>query len=282
MANHHGEPAPQPLGFYRIVNSGYGAFYRNLSLRQVQRLVFFTQSYAQSLKLGGAVEPRLRFIRPAVDVATFSPGKDGSELRKKYVLGAEDKVVLFVGALTRRAGDERRGLSYLIEAMKLVREEVSSARLVVVGGGDLLPRVKRRVQKLSLEQSVLFAGPVFGEELALHYTLCHLFVFPSYYEPFGFVVLEAMASGKPVIVCDIPGVRESVEQGVDGLKVPPRDSRALAQAIVHLLKSEGLAQAMGQKARSKVERRSWRQFAEEMVTVYQEVVKAARPTATRV
>ncbi len=269
VANHHGE-GPRVGLVHGISRDLYNLLYRRVDLHYVERVIFFTRSYPDSLSLSQGIRQRVRAIRPAVDTAMFRPREEQASLREGYNLGVKDKVVLFVSGLSFR--DRRRRGEHLIEAVAMVREQIPEVRLVIIGEGELLPGLKDLAHKLQLDSEVIFAGRVTGEELALHYAMCDVFAFPSTYESFGYAVLEAMASGKPSIVCDIPGVGEIVRHGETGLKVPPDDVKALAEAIAFLLKDNGLQQKMGERARKEVESRSWRDVAEEVVKVYNEVV----------
>ncbi len=273
VANHHGE-SPRFSLAHGLLDGLYRQLYRRIYLRYVEQISFFTQSYPDSLGLSPGVREKVRVIRPAVDTARFSPLKDGLPVRTRYGFAQDDPVVLCVSGLI--PGDERRGVHYLITAMEMVRRELPRARLVVVGEGKLVPALRQLAIGLGLEGAVVFAGRVVGEDLALHYAMCDVFAFPTTYEPFGFVVQEAMASGRPVLVSDIPGVGEIIKDGETGLKIPPGDVPALAEAITFLLKNDDLRQEMGEKAREEVESRSWREVAQETIKVYNEVVRKRR------
>lgn len=269
VANHHGE-APKFSLVHGIIDGAYRRLYRGLCLRQVSKLIFFTRSYPDSLGLSTTVQEKVAVIRPAVDTVRFSPDNDGSQLRGKYGFAPADPVVLCVTGLM--PGDERRGIHYLIAAMKKVRNEFPRARLVVVGEGKLRPVLNKSAVELLGDGGALFVGRVTGDELALHYAMCDLFAFPTTYEPFGFVVQEAMASGRPVVVSDIPGVGEMVVHGKTGLKPPPRDHVALAEAIISLLRDDKLRQHMGRNARESLEGRTWSDVVKEVEHVYNEVL----------
>ena len=99
---------------------------------------------------------------------------------------------------------------------------------------------------------VTFLGYVDPEALGQYYAACDLFVAPSIYESFGFIYLEAMSYGKPVVGCSVGGVTEVVEDGVTGVLVPPEDPLRLSEAIVQLLREPALRRQMAQQARERV------------------------------
>jgi len=249
----------------------YTGFSRRVSLRYVGRLVCSTLSYPESLRFAPKIRERIRIVTSGVDIERFSPLKEGSKLRAKYGFDSNDRVVLFVGSLDR--SHRYKGVDYLIKAVHLARKESSDVKLVIVGGGDLAPKLKKLVQELHLGQNVVFTGSIPDEELPLHYAMCDIFVLPSFskVEAFGLVLFEAMASGKPCIASDIPGVRDVLKNGKTGLLVPPRDPEALAQAILRLAEDNKLKSEMAQNARRDVESCTWQNCAERIEAVYKEI-----------
>lgn len=269
VANHHGE-GPAVGAVHGAIRGLYNAFYRSVGLSRVERLVFFTRSYPRSLCFSNRILQKIRTIPPAVDCNLFRPAGDKAALRRELGLDPDDKVVLFVSGLSFR--DWRRHGDYVLAAVSMANQRIPGISLVIVGEGELLPALQRQAAELGLGQNVHFPGRVEGKRLAEFYAASDLFAFPSTYESFGYVVLEAMASGVPCIVCDIPGVGELVTPGETGLKVPADDIPSLAEAIVRILGDEEVRCAMGRKAREIVESRTWRQVAEETVSMYQEVL----------
>jgi len=253
------------------VRGAYNAFYRRLMLSRVARLVFFTASYPRSIGLNPSTMERVKIVPPAVDSRRFRPVDDVEGLRSRLNIGPDDKTVLFVSDLSYR--DRRRHGDYLIDATALLVRHIPGIHLAIVGEGDLLPSLRERARGLGLASKVSFAGRVTGDDLAQYYAACDVFAFPSTYESFGYVVLEAMASGKPCVVCDIPGVRDLVEPGVTGLRVPPDDVPALAEALGMLLENNRMRMSMGREARGRAASRTWEQVAEDMVGVYRETLR---------
>lgn len=268
VANHHGE-GPAVGVLHGAIRGLYNAFYRSVGLSRVERLVFFTKSYPESLGFSKRILHKTRTIPPAVDCNLFRPAGDKAALRRELGLDPAHKVVLFVSGLSFR--DWRRHGDYVLSAVAMARQRIPGISLVIVGEGELLPALQKQAAELGLGQNAHFPGRVQGKRLAEYYAASDLFAFPSTYESFGYVVMEAMASGLPSIVCDIPGVGELVTPGETGLRVPPDDISALANAMAFLLQDERMRLKMGVEARMKAESRTWRQVAEETVGVYEEV-----------
>jgi phosphatidylinositol alpha-mannosyltransferase len=178
--------------------------------------------------------------------------------------------ILFVGRL-----EKRKGFRFLMRAFPYIGEAVPDARLLVVGAyskEDKEPFLRyARIQHLS---SVKFVGRVSSEELPRYYETCDVFCAPSTgAESFGIVLLEAMAAGKPIVATDIPGYRSVLEDGQEGLLVEPENERALAEAVVRLLRNPPLSQEMGQRGRSKAGRYDWPIIARQILDLYEELLK---------
>ena len=172
--------------------------------------------------------------------------------------------ILFVG----RYNESRKGLKYLLRAFALVRQEFPLARLLVVGPGTP-KRFEREIDRHELE-NVEFIGPVTAQKLASLYATCDVFCAPSTgRESFGIVLLEAMASGKPVVATNIRGYSAVVRHGVDGLLVERKNPEALAIALVHVLADDGLRERFGQAGRRRAEDHSWPVVAKRVLDLYE-------------
>ena len=189
--------------------------------------------------------------------------------------GARDGrfTVLFVGRL-----DPRKGLGVLLGAWpRVVRELEGEARLNIVGSSALAPFVRASVPR-ALRSSVHFAGAVPSRTLAGWYAACDLFVSPATRnESFGIVLLEAMASAKPVVCSDLPGYRAVCRPRSEGLLVPPGDPEALAAAITAVAHDARLARDLGARGRERAEAFDWAHVAAALETLYKDVVAGRAP-----
>lgn len=142
-----------------------------------------------------------------------------------------------------------KGYSYLLEAMAQLRTE---AVLVMIGTGVLTPELSQQVQELGLQHRVLMMGEVENAELVAALHRCDVFTLPSIEpsEAFGIASAEAMACGKPTVVCELGnGVNYLNQDQLTSLTVPPRQAPALAEALEQLLQNHALRATMGQAAR---------------------------------
>lgn len=207
-----------------------------------------------------------RIIPNGVDTDRFHPG-----IERVARLADGHPSILFVGRF-----DPRKGLKYLLQAIPYVVERVPDARLVVVGKG-VLDSYYRRYLDTRCRDHVIFEGFVTPEELPSYYATCDVFCSPATgSESFGIILLEAMATGKPIIASNISGYRSVVSDGVDGLLVEPRDVQALAQALVLLLRDSQLRAKLGHKGREKALRYSWNRVTKQIEEYYQEVAERSQ------
>jgi phosphatidylinositol alpha-1,6-mannosyltransferase len=154
-------------------------------------------------------------------------------------------VILTVG---RWANSERyKGADDLIRAVAQLRGIHADLQLVAVGGGDDLPRLRALANTLGIANRVHFLENLTREEIAACYAQADLFALPSTGEGFGLVFLEAMAFSKAVVGVAWGGTTDVVEDGVNGLLVPPRDPGALEQALGRLLGDESLRKQVGRR-----------------------------------
>ena len=212
-----------------------------------------------------------RVIPNGVDINRFRP--DGRKLAK-FDDGRFN--ILFVGRL-----EPRKGLKYLFRAFPLIKKEVPNSRLIVVGNG-LLEAYYRKFVPNSFWDDIAFEGFVPGEDLPCYYSSCDVCCFPGTKgESFGIVLLEAMASGKPIVASDIKGYRNVVRDGREGFLVEPKNPRKIAAAVVGLLKNRSLRETMGKLGRRKAENYSWPRVTAQVVNLYHECMERQRYIANR-
>lgn len=176
---------------------------------------------------------------------------------------------LFVGRIVRD-----KGINELIKAFKQVHKS-HKVRLILVGNlEDELDPISSEARRMIEEcDDIVSVGPQYGKDLLVYYASADCFVFPSYREGFPNVVLEAGAMELPSIVTDINGSREIIENGVNGLIVPPKDVKRLADAMVQIITDVSMCQLMVEKARSMVASRFEREFVMKcMLDFYKEIM----------
>lgn len=260
---HHCDPEiPSLLG--RAVSWVYYRTLLNYTLRHAARIIVYTESYAATSY--ALWKHPTALVPTGLDLSRFGPQNDGAAVRRKHGLEGK-KVVLFVGRLTAH-----KGIQTIIEASALTGPEV---RYVLVGPGEFPAGWSRRMRELRVEGKFVLAGKVAENELPAYYDACDLLVLPSLsrLEAFGLVIVEAMASGRPVVASDLPGVREVVKDGKTGLLCEPFNSADLAAKIGALAGSGKAAVEMGAAGRKLAgERYSWEAIGAKIEKVYKDVI----------
>ncbi|MDQ4077785.1 MAG: glycosyltransferase [Chloroflexota bacterium] len=253
-------------------------------IREVDRLI--AQCPAERDELVGdygAAPGKVALIPSAVDVKRFRPVAR-HEARARIGLDPDELVVVYVGRMV-----PRKGIRNLVRAVALLvrQEEIPPVRLLLVGGETREPDpvatpeigvLQGLAAELGITEQVHFAGRKQPDELRYYYSAGDVAVTTPWYEPFGLTPLEAMACGTPVIGAAVGGIPFTVQAGVTGLLVPPRDPEALAARLRHLLLHEELRDRMGQAARRRVERLfTWSTVAQRTSELYYDLWAARTP-----
>ena len=207
-------------------------------------------------------------IPNGINTEEFNVPYSKEECREELGLPIDENMILFVGSLTTFKGPD-----VLLKAMPQIIKEVPDAKLVFVGSGKMRRELDRLCKKLGVEKYVKFAGFV-GDHFKklLYYKSADVFVLSSFAEVFPIVLLEASASGLPMVVSDLDTFKCIIEDGSNGIVTKRGDEKNLADAIIYLLENEDVREKMGKNARKKVEDYSWERIAEETEKVYIDVM----------
>lgn len=172
--------------------------------------------------------------------------------------------IMFVGRLI-----ENKGVRTLYDAFRSIASERKDVELAFVGEGNLRSWLERSRATDELESRVHLQGSVPHEEIGRVLANCSVLCLPSVGEPFGMVILEAMAAGRPVVAVDRGGPAHLLRDGGGGFLVPPDDSAALAGALRRVLDDPGKTRAMGRHNRLKVESTlSWKAILDDLERIY--------------
>ncbi|WP_338827363.1 glycosyltransferase family 4 protein [Neomoorella thermoacetica] len=234
--------------------------------------VVTTVSYAVKEDITNAynVDPSKIFVIPnGIDdfwLNDLLPGKI-NETRQKLGLADKGPILFFL-----RPAEKRKGLHFLLKSLGEIRGEFPDIRLLVAGqisDSDYTQEIRQLVTELHLDENVIFLGNVPQKDLPVFYKMAYLTVVPSTYEAFPMVILESYACGTPVVAFDSGGVRDVIQNGVDGNLVPLKDVDALTDAIKNMINNPEMRNMMGIKARRKIEKQfKWEHISKKYIELY--------------
>jgi glycogen(starch) synthase len=254
----------------------------NIELRGAKMAdMIITVSYAMKdelIQLGFPKE-KIEVAYNGVDPQKYDPesvsGEQVRKIKAFYGLKDDDFMILFLGRLVGV-----KGVDKLIMAMPHVLSKIPNARLVIVGVGDQQEYLINLTRTMRLNEYVRFRFDFIPEEeRILHYAACDVAVFPSYYEPFGIVALEAMSMEKPVVVgaSGVSGMREIVACCSDeqcGYHIDPNNPSDIAWGIISSLENSERKKWLGKNGRKRVLNEfTWNKIAEKTVQLYEEISK---------
>jgi phosphatidyl-myo-inositol alpha-mannosyltransferase len=206
----------------------------------------------------------MRVVPNGIDLSVYKPG-----LPPIRHLRDENLNILFVGRL-----EKRKGLGDLLRAYRSIVDRVPKSRLIIVGDGPLRGKIESYISRHRLP-NVVMAGYVPESVKPRYYDSADIFCAPATgAESFGIVLLEALASGLPVVATEVPGYMSVLEPGQDSITVQPKNWRELAASLVILARDPALRARMADYAMQKARRYSWDSVATEVVEVYHEARKA--------
>ncbi len=229
------------------------------TIQKTTRIITVTNQ-VKKLYTPWVTKEKISTIPFGVDTATFKPTQK-TEQQKEFE-------ILYAGSLYAL-----KGIPFLIHAIANVRRNKINAKLTLVGEGAQKESLITLAKTLQVENHVKFAGFVPNSKMPAYYNRCDIFCFPTLGEPFGKAVVEAMACGKPVIATNAGGAAEIIQNGENGILVPPADSETLAAEITRLINDPQERHRLGKKAReTTVERFSWEKIAEKYHQLYFELL----------
>jgi 1,2-diacylglycerol 3-alpha-glucosyltransferase len=216
------------------------------------------------------IKNRIEVIPNAIRLISFKEDDESkkTEIKKKYNLKEDDKIILFVGRIARE-----KSIDKIIEALAIIkRKGISKVKLLIVGRGPAMDELKQLIQSLGIEEEVIFTGAVSNEEIQHYYKMAYLFTITSTSESFGIVIIEALASGIPVLAVRAPGAVDILTDGLDGLLVDD-DVEKFADALEKIIKEPELRDKLSRGALKTSEKYNIDTISERMLNLYREVIE---------
>ena len=218
-------------------------------------------------RLFGLPYEKINVIPNGVNLNLFNGIERDYNFRRRFAMDNE-KIILFMGRLVYE-----KGIQHLISAMPKILEGYRDSKLVICGKGGMENELKRQVEAMGISNKVYFAGYMSGKDVQRMYKSADIAVFPSTYEPFGIVALEAMLSENPIVVSDIGGLNEIVDHRVNGMKAYCGNSNSIADSILELLYDHKLCAEITKRAKNKVRNDyNWSKIAQDTHFTYQKAI----------
>lgn len=212
------------------------------------RIVAVSGGIVKELVRGGIPEEKISLVYSAVEASDFQVRTDAAKVRADLGLDLQDSVVAVIAQLI-----DRKGHRFLLRGAPAILARHNKVKFLLLGEGETESKLRNLSRELDIEEHVIFAGyrDNIGEILSIVDVLVH----PATMEGFANCVLQAMAAQVPVVATSVGGMPESVLHGINGILVPPRDSKAIADAVIELLNDASLRKNMGAEGRRIVEDR---------------------------
>ncbi len=246
--------------------------WRALVYRLADRVITSGDAVKEILVSAGVPAEKIVAIAPGIDPARFHPDVSGTAVRAELGLTGPT-----VGLVANLRGS--KGHRFFLEAAREIRRDVANARFLIVGDGVAFADTERRVRELGLEDAVVMTG--FRRDVPEIMAALDVLVLPSIKsEASSQVIPQALAVGTPVVATTVGGSPELIRDGETGYLVPPANPRALADAVLALLREPRRAEAMAERGGAMVRARYTIDAAmERTVAVYDELLTAGRPRA---
>ena len=218
-------------------------------------------------RLFGLPFEKINVIPNGINLSNFTGIERDYDFRRQYAMDNE-KIILYVGRLVYE-----KGIQHLIAAMPKILSNYHDAKLIIAGRGGMMDELKAEARNLGLGNKVYFTGYLDSKQVQKMYKCADVAVFPSTYEPFGIVALEAMLAGVPTVVSDVGGLNEIVNHGVDGMKSYAGNPNSIADSVTALLYDHQLAANVSKKAKQKVkEQFNWEKIAQDTHFTYEKAI----------
>lgn len=218
------------------------------------------------IKSTNILSEKVNVVPNAVDATLFCP----EDVERT-------NAILYVGRITAE-----KGIDVLVRAMPLIIKEIHDAQLIIVGPqkyglerGGFAEKIRQLIKKSNIEHHVIFTGTVSISELIRAYSQASVLCLPAVWqEPFGLVLIEAMACETPVVGTRVGGISEVISESQGGLLVKPHEAKELAQAIIQVLSDSNLARRLGKNGRKAVlEKYAFNRVAQQVYSIYADILK---------
>lgn len=218
-------------------------------------------------RLFGLPFEKINVIPNGININNFNGIEKDYDFRRQYAMDNE-KIILYIGRLVYE-----KGIQHLISALPKILASYNDAKLIIGGKGGMIDELREQVRNMGLENKVYFTGYLNSKQVQKMYKCADIAVFPSTYEPFGIVALEAMLAGVPTVVSDIGGLNEIIDHKENGMKSYAGNANSIADSVLELLYDQQLCANVAKNAKAKVKQNfNWNKIAQDTYFAYEKAI----------
>lgn len=210
----------------------------------------------KELALKTNLQQKIGVIYNGIDIEDFRPDENAINQENFVITPGASRIT------------DRKGLNYLIEAVAILAKKYPQIKLKIMGDGNARENLEKLVLEFGIENNAEFLGRISREETTPRYQEASVFVLPSLNEGMSNAMLEALASGLPIVATDTGGTAELVTDGENGYIIKMKDATDIAEKIEKLINDPALRKKMGAASRARAEKMSWQKVAEEYYNLY--------------
>lgn len=247
------------------INTRFDQIFSKAVLKSADAVIALTVDMKRRFE---SIFPRKVFIIPNGVEIDFFNNITRENARLSLGLEKNDKIILCVANLR-----PVKGIKFLIRAMEIIVRNIPEAKLLLIGEGPEKPRLVNLVKELGLKNSIVFIGKVLHKKIPVFMAASDVLALPSISEGQPLVILEAMASGLPIVATVVGGVPYTIKDSVNGFLVEPANPLQLAQKILVLLKNNSLRKEIGEFNRKSVEKYSWSRIVSRLERLYLKIIE---------
>jgi glycosyltransferase involved in cell wall biosynthesis len=208
---------------------------------------------------------KIKTIYQGVKIPRYNHNKNQKYIEEYNLKG--EKIILFVGRL-----EIRKGILDLVDALSIIPKKIEY-KCIIIGKGPLKNTILRRIKEYKLSDNFIFIDYLKKADLNCFYYLCDIYVQPSYLEGFGLTLIEAMATGTPVISTNTGAIPEIIKNNYNGILVKPNDSSELGKKIIYCLENDDFRKKLGNNALESVKNRfKWAKSIVKLIKYYGKII----------
>ena len=255
----------ETAGKYSVILAPFLSFIERIYLKKCTHIIAVSHWMKNILVQNYGINEKLIEVIPN----GVNPNLFDQNNHTNLLSDIKDPIILFTGRFT-----STKGINYIIEAIPKVLSKEKNVHFVFVGGGNPEPYLKQ-IKELGISsKNYTYLGYIEDyRDMAAIYSKASVYLAPSLYENLPIRILEAMSAGTPIIASNICAIPEAIEDGINGLLIPPRDSDALAEKILYLLQNKELAIKMGVCARNTIQSKfEWEDIGKQTAACYEKAI----------